>query len=234
MQLNDFFIKIILIFLPGVLTTLIIRSLLTNKTIPNFYFVIYSFVYGVSIYAILELFLTIIQCIIYLLFRKYYPFIIDDLTIWDYLFGVKPVFNKNELIFATLMTIPYSYVLGSLFHKRVIARIFRKFNMSARDGEDDVWDGIFEHDGFEIVVVRDFKHNLAYYGIVQEYSESFDKREILLEDVEVYEQENWKYRYSLNKVYLELEDYNYTIEVQLKKSNKTNEKHRKDSDREDS
>lgn len=65
----------------------------------------------------------------------------------------------------------------------------------------------------EWIIVRDKENNLAYFGSVRSYSEANDKREILLEEVDVYTSDTWIKLYSSEGVLLELSDKQFSIEL---------------------
>jgi len=67
----------------------------------------------------------------------------------------------------------------------------------------------------EWLIVRDKQSNLAYFGSVRSYSEANDKREILLEEVDVYTSDTWEKLYTSKAVFLELNDKQFSIELPI-------------------
>ena len=62
------------------------------------------------------------------------------------------------------------------------------------------------------VYVRDNRTNLVYHGYIKKYSDSGQEREMLMEDVSVYN-ENSKHLYDLEQVYFSKDKFDFSIEV---------------------
>ncbi len=76
-----------------------------------------------------------------------------------------------------------------------------------------------DSDKDKLVYVRNNATNLTYYGYVKAFSESYDKREIVLQDVTVYYSDTFKKLYSLDVVYLEFNGTDFSIETPTFESN---------------
>lgn len=76
-------------------------------------------------------------------------------------------------------------------------------NITDYSGTDDIWESSLGFKGRqgEYVYVRDFDHNLVCFGYVLAYSDSSDVRELLLDDVQIYDLEA-THLYNLERLYL--------------------------------
>jgi hypothetical protein len=88
---------------------------------------------------------------------------------------------------------------------------------TTRFGDEDVWD--FVHRSPDVrggwVVVRDHKLNLYYYCWIQAFSDSGKERELLLRDVDVYDNASAEWRYKTPVMYLSRKQDELTIETSL-------------------
>ena len=74
-----------------------------------------------------------------------------------------------------------------------------------RYDDADVWECFNDIYKSRWVIVRDHKLNLAYYGWIKFYSDSEKFRELLLENVETYENTNWTFLYNSEILYISRE-----------------------------
>lgn len=81
--------------------------------------------------------------------------------------------------------------------------LLRVGNITDYSGTDDIWEFSLGFKGRhgEYVYVRDFDHNLVFFGYVLAYSDNSDVRELLLEDVEIYDLEA-THLYNLDRFYV--------------------------------
>ncbi|NVO10848.1 MAG: hypothetical protein HXX16_12850 [Bacteroidales bacterium] len=213
MQITELVWNLFLLLLPGVISTLMVRYITTHKQYTIFEFVIYSAVLGIGTFIIMELFCSL-GCIILGIFCKSVTIKFGlNLSIWDNLFNGQKTLNKGEIFFSYLLSIPIGFFWGFLLSKKIIIRIFQKWKLTSRYGDDDVWSFFLNSPNTEWIYLHHKKTNLTYFGKIRSYSDSTEKREILIEDVIVYESDTWTEKYQSNAVYLELNNFEFTIEL---------------------
>lgn len=79
-------------------------------------------------------------------------------------------------------------MIGSLFHyKQWLMRVGRWMRVSNRSGDGDLWEYFHELPDTVWVFVRDHKVDLVYFGWIAAYSDSGKERELILRDVQVFE-----------------------------------------------
>ena len=212
MNITDLVWNLFLILLPGVVSTLMLRYITTSKKYSIFEFAIYSAALGMGTLVIMELFYSLYSIIIAIFSSKYQVVWGLNLSIWDNLTNGQKNLNKLELFISYLLAIPMGFVWGFLITKKTVIKIFQKWKLTDRYGDDDVWSFYLNSPNTDWVLVRDKKENLTYFGKVSVYSDSTEIREILLEDVIVYSTDTWEEQYQSNAVYLELNNFDFTIE----------------------
>ena len=213
MQITEVVWNLFLILLPGVVSTLMVRYITTHKQYNVFEFVIYSATLGIGVFVAMELVCSF-YWVIYSIFSKKVSIMWGlNLNIWDNLFNGKKTFNKNEIFISYILAIPMGFLWGFIITKKIFIRLFQKWKLTTRYGDNDIWSFYLNSPNTDWIYLHNKKENLTYFGKIRAYSDSTEKREILLEDVIVYASDKWKELYQSNAVYLELNNYEYSIET---------------------
>lgn len=212
MQITELVWNLFLLLLPGVISTLMVRYITTHKQYSVFEFVIYSAVLGIGTFVIMELFYSLFWIILGLFSSSVSIEFGLNLSIWNNLFNGQKSLNNYEMFISYLLAIPIGFFWGILISKKIIIRIFQKWKLTKRYGDDDVWSFYLNSPSAEWIYLHNKKTNITYFGKIRAYSDSTEKREILLEDVIVYESDTWTEKYQSNAVFLELNNFDFTIE----------------------
>lgn len=212
MEISELVWKLFLLLLPGIVTTLFVRYITTNKNYAPFYFIIYSAVFGIGVFVFLELIISVYNLLLALYTGEYNLQWGVNLSIWDSVLDTGKDFEKSELLIAYAIAIPFGLFIGYTLQHKILHRLLIKFNLTSRFADGDVWNFFLNNKNVEWIIVRDNKRNLAYYGSVRAYSEANDKREILMEDVDVYVNDTWEKLYFSNSIFLELDDNSFSLE----------------------
>lgn len=119
-----------------------------------------------------------------------------------------------EVLAASFVSLLLSVCASYIHQYKLINRFGQKIGATTRFGDEDVWEYFNNSpDVTEWVFVRDHKLGLVYYGWIQTYSESEQERELLLRDVEVFDNETNESLYSVPLMYVARGPYDFTIEV---------------------
>lgn len=180
MEISELTIKLLLLFLPGILTNLIVRSLtvtVRKKQDPVFYFLIHSFVYGFVAYFSFYFLKPAINWL---------PCCSLDTQIHflNALQNPNTRVDFSEIAWVCLISVIQGFIIScainnTLFHKFAqLLRITKKF------GENSVWSLIQNSTKSEWVTVHDLKSKLIYEGWIQYWSD--ECQEIFLRDVIIY------------------------------------------------
>ncbi len=80
-------------------------------------------------------------------------------------------------------------------------------------GETDIWDYLHKNSNYQWFVVRDLKFDLAYFGWIEAFSDSGDKRELLMREVDVYSNSTGVLLYKSDALYISRDQYDLSIEA---------------------
>lgn len=215
-EFSELTIKILFLFLPGIIYCLIYEKLTFNPDKEFNYFIIHSFIFGIISYFIYG---------IYLCFRgqslEDIHFLTDLLST-----GAKQI-HVNEIFAASIIGCLLALFITWMKNQRVLYNIFRKnsykqfiieeeknikffwvnknINIKRPDFvnilrflnpikvfDNDVWNNIFNNneDEYKWVLVKDHILNLKYEGWVYKFSDSVKNNELFLKDVIVSNIEN--------------------------------------------
>jgi hypothetical protein len=218
MQINELAWNLFILMVPGVLSTLMLRHVSRSRNYPAFEFIMYSFLLGLANYIVMELCVSLYNAILGLFSDAYTPKWGLNLSVWNVIYGVKNTkVNGLEMLICYLISIPVGFVLGIIIRKKIILKLFKKAKATNRYGDDDVWTYYFNELKTEWVFIRDINRDIIYKGRVIAYSDSDEKREILLESVSVFKDSehtvNPILKYKIDNIYLEIEKLNYVIET---------------------
>ncbi|GHU04020.1 hypothetical protein FACS1894147_08690 [Spirochaetia bacterium] len=79
-------------------------------------------------------------------------------------------------------------------------------------GDTDIWTSFCANKNTDWIYARDHKLNLIYYGLLEQYSDPGEERELIITNVEVYS-ENGDFCYSCSKMYLCRQANEITLEI---------------------
>ncbi len=205
MKLTELTIKLLFLFIPGIISLIIFRRLVTVRKYTPFYFVTYSFVLGVFSYSVLSVIRGFFSN------EKDYNNTQFINSIFSPNFHVSPI----EILSASCVSVIISFFLAAIVNYSILNRIGKFLKVSKKFGNDDVWGFLHSHhhDDSIWVIIRDLENNLAFYGWVYAYSESYKNNELILRDVVVYNNDSWSILYEIPGIYLTRPHDSLTIEL---------------------
>ncbi len=219
MEISDLALRIIIVLIPGFLTTLLFRYLSTHKEYSNFYFMVLSAVFGLSNYIILELLYQIVhlgKIILNKVFGIFDSYPLDGklfVSLWTSLIDRTFSVNSEEIFFSSLIAILSSFIYTFIYQRKILLRFAHNFlHITNKSGDDDIWSHYLNSGNVDWIWIRDFSNSLTYFGKIEAFSDSGSKRELFLSNVSVYQLNGKKELYSLNSVYISLSDGSYSIE----------------------
>ena len=135
----------------------------------------------------------------------------------DALVNAQVSLNFFEIVYASLLSIVVGLLSAFIYNKKLLYRVARSLKVTQHYGDDDVWSFVTNSDDVEWLFVRDHKVGLVYFGWLSVFSESDEKRELLLEDVDVYNNSDGKKLYHTDSLYICRGDDDLTLEVPKRK-----------------
>ncbi|MDW7651753.1 MAG: DUF6338 family protein [Bacillota bacterium] len=202
MNITDLTVRLLLIFFPGIVATLIYEALSVQEKRQHLEFFIRSFVFGMGVYSLLALIQNIIvegesNCFL--------PIINSSIPI-----------NEVDILKSTLMSIPLAIVVAAISNYKIVYRVARFFRITKVHGFSSVWEAFFDSPQIEWVVIRDIQNDIMYEGWIEQYSDVEEDRELLLRQVLVYRNTTGEryYKEPLASLYISIpKNNNVTIEV---------------------
>jgi hypothetical protein len=197
MQISEFTIRLLLLFLPGLVTFLIIESLTVSKTKSNVYFFIYSFILGFFNYFTYYLILKISALIFCHKSSVDVKFLIA-------LFNKNALIDYKEIIFVSFLAVINGFLLSLLVNRKFLHRFAQWAKITKKFAEIDVWDYVFnsENDEMKWIIVREIKNDLMYQGWIEAFSDTVKENELFLRDVIVYKNSTAEEYYSVSGLYI--------------------------------
>jgi hypothetical protein len=189
MTLSEFSLRIILIFLPGLIAFIIVEQLTSHKEIQPFRLLLHSFLLGFLCYLI------------------YYPislisFLNLKFSFIQNLSDPKLSLNFWEILIATLISIPFGFIISFSIKKKVLHKIAERLHVTNKFGDLDVWSYIMNSEIPEWVVIRDIENDLMYEGYIKAFSDSSEIDELFLIYVKVYTNKTAEKLYEVPGLYL--------------------------------
>jgi hypothetical protein len=200
MEISSFVVRTILLMLPGIVSIRFYRKLrgkCSKKDWEDFAdIIIFSILSYMSLAFIKAIFPEM-------------KFI--DISIESF-YNDNIAISWTTVFCALLAGIVLAYIASYFYKKKTINKIGKNLGVTNRYGDEDVWDYFHNMDNYEWVVVRDHKQKLYYYCWIKTFSETNEKRELLLSDVSVYNEEG-EYCYDVEAMYISRDEFDLTIEI---------------------
>ncbi len=205
MEISSFLVRIIFLTLPGIITSLLYHKLVRRRAKRDWEDIIKIFVFSLINYSL-----------VYLIISFLYQ---QEFKAYIALFDANIEIPGKEVMYASIVAIPIAFILAFLSRKRFINWLGKKLKVTHIISDNDVWEDYLDLWNGKWVFVRDEIRKLIYYGYIDLYSESGKNRELVLRDVDVYDntydtkKENITELYKLESIYLSRSNDRITIEI---------------------
>lgn len=221
MEITELVWNLFVIFVPGVVATLIIRYITTSRQFTVFEFLIYSAILGIAIFAIMEICCSLYWIVLSVFDRDIFLVKKLNLSIWRRIFSSDGNLNEYEMYLSYLLAIPMGILIGFITSRKVLIRLLQWLHLTSRYGDNDVWSFYLNSPNTKWIFLHDKNENLTYYGKIRAFSDSLESREILLEEVSVYVSDSWQELYCSDAIYLDLRNKEFKIETPKPLNNET-------------
>lgn len=205
MELSELTMKVLFLFLPGIISCLLICNLTETKISSSFQFIVRAFVLGCTSYLILGLFYIFMNLI-------FNPLPKLNLNFFDNIACNRAVINFNEVLYVSICSFFLALLVSKFINKAYLNRFARILHISNVTGYKNVWHKLLSKDEIEWILVKDRSKNLMYEGWIEQYSSEYINGELFLRDVSVYNDLTGEKYYDLEGLYLVFNSDNMTIE----------------------
>ena len=166
MELTEFTIRVIFLFLPGIIANIVLQYLTVGRNSQPFYFVLYSLVLGPISYLGYAF-------IVKLLILLNVPMGKMESQFLTLLFSTGGVPDPQELFWVSITAVVVGAVIALIINRKFLMPLAQRIGITNKFAEVDVWDYIFNSGSpMEWVTVRDIKNGLVYTGWVEAFSDS--------------------------------------------------------------
>lgn len=212
MTLTELTIRLLLLFIPGIVCHSIIDLLTVHRQRRPHEVFLLSYLYGILSYA-LYAFIAMLVSIRIRSDGIHIPF--QTIGFFDSLRDGKQPLSFLEIFLVTVLAAGIGVLLSAALNRYWFHKAALRFGITNKFGEPNVWSFTFNSRDVRWVNVRDFAHNLMYRGYVQTFSDVEDTRELLLTDVTVYNETTGRRLYDARSMYLARNKDDITIEIQF-------------------
>jgi len=205
MGLSEFTFRLALLFIPGIISFIIIDNLTIHKETKIHHWVIYSLLLGFLAYSVLELLGLFLRSICLFLNIAFYSY--------SYQLDTTSVFVMD--IISPSTSIDYWHIvlasgiaslMGVKITKMINSRAFfyyaNKKKISNKFSDLDAWGNFTRRYKPEWVRIRDAENDRCYQGILVSSSDATDRDGIILGHVDVYKNQTGEFLYSTKALYL--------------------------------
>ena len=216
MEINDIFIKVVLILIPGLICSSILKQLSYTSCRTPFSYCVNSIILGIFVFFVLEVSLLAFNLFVSIINGSFSIGKFPNLNVWQYLYNSKTEIDITELFWSYILAIPIGIFFSLIITRNYFFRFLQKLNLTEKIGNEDVWFDFLSKKEIEWAWIKDFDNDLAYYGCINNYSVPNSKREIMLNNVLVYKLSTFDQLNELESIYIELGNSRFTIEIQKK------------------
>lgn len=200
MELSEFTFKIILLFIPGLISFIIFDALTSHPETKLHRVLIESLLFGFMSYFV------------YFLYTEL-PFIDTQFSFLDTLTIENATLDFAEILKVSGLSILIALIFSFMSNRKWLYKISRKFRITGgKHGYVDLWSYVMDSDIPNWVIIRDIGNDLMYEGWVEGFSDSTEIDELFIRDVLVYKNSSGKLLYSSPALYIPTKRQNLTIE----------------------
>jgi hypothetical protein len=205
MEFTEFSLRLLLIFLPGIIFSYIVDSLTMHPPRDRFFFILKSFVSGSITYFIYFITLNVLA--------KTSDKIACKLNFLTAIFDKNQSIDVQEICYVCISSVILACLFTYCVNYKLGNRIAQKLRLTRKFAEMDVWGYVCNLKEAEYATVRDIKNQLAYDGWIQAFSDNSREAEMFLRDVMVCDNNSGKVLYKVGGVYLAMNREDIAIEL---------------------
>lgn len=208
MQFSELTLRLLLIFFPGILASIIIDSITSHRGRDFKVFLLNSFILGLASYLILYILIGINNFFIKL--QGLTPKL--KVTFLKSLIDKQAAINIKEVFIASIIAIILAFLVSAAINHKVLHRFAKKLKITKKFGQLDVWSYVFDSPDIEWIVVRDVENDLMYQGWIEAFADTYDKNELFIREVNVYRNSTSEYLYFMEGIYITRDPNNLILE----------------------
>ncbi len=223
--MNQLAITVGVILFPGLISTVICDKITAHsQKWDSFKYGIYSFIFGVLCYVVLQALAFIWHWITSHIIPT--PSIASPvLNVWTIVKTQQVSISPTEVLGATILSPAVAAIAAFTINHKLINRTAQILNISSKYGDENLYSFFLNAQNIHWIYVRDIENNLTYQGKIVSFSEADDMQEMVLSQVTVFTYKTSAELYSIPSLYLSKPRGSFIIEaIPLELLEKTNGK----------
>ncbi len=215
--ISEFTLRMILLFIPGIIGFYIYDCLIEHKSFKLYEKIIGFLIIGFLSYSLYYLIINTINTSANWICHTRVNQLCDTnlkFTFLDALRNEKVDLNFGEIIITSGLSIIVGSLITYCSYKKVLYTLANKRGISNKFGEIDLFNFLMNHNEYkkQWVLINDKENNLIYYCWILAWSRISEENELFLRDVIVYSYDKKELLYQTPAVYLPRSWENLTIE----------------------
>ncbi len=189
MEVSELTLKLILLLIPGAIASILFEKLTIHKKWETFQFTAHSILFGAFSYLLA-------QCI-WMIFDA------SDLSFVNFWANLPAKdISYTIIIKAIVASIITGFVAAAFDNYKIINRLGNAIEVTRKYGDQNLFTFFLDKKDVNEVYVHDLEKNITYHGSVLYFSETEELKELVLNDVKVYNYETAELAYKVDKIYL--------------------------------
>jgi hypothetical protein len=204
---SEFTLRLLLLFLPGIITRLMIERLTVPHDKSQMYFFLHAFISGVFAYALYAMVLSGLS-------RFSSGLVGNRVYFVEALLDSKNPLSSSEVAYVCVIAAFNGFALSAAINRKFLNRFAQRIGVTKKFGDLDVWSYLHNSttDSLRWIRVRDNRHDLCYEGWVEAFSDTAASNEIFLREVRVFANASGEHLYDVPGIYLSQDPQDIAIE----------------------
>lgn len=199
MSISDFSLKLLLLFLPGLVSFIVIDNLSTHRETKNIHWFVYSIILGLVSYSLL-----------YMIELKAGI----TITFWSTLVDSEKIIHYDEIMYSTIIGLVLGILLTFAINHGWFFRFFSGLRITQKHGYPDTLSYMLGLYNAQYLTVTDWEKEIRIVGELVAVSENIDQRdELVLQNCSVYNLDSGEKLYDIPVFYLAQNFDKITIEI---------------------
>ncbi|RZL51089.1 MAG: hypothetical protein EOP00_01005 [Pedobacter sp.] len=213
MEISTLALKLIVLLFPGLVAALLYRRLtVKHKERSDFMFILIAITEGMLSYLTIQTayFLGIFINNIFNTHQLGYEALHAFKDLSD-----SKVIPYGEIMCASLAAIIISIITVKVSHYNLLNKLAFKFKISNKYGDENLYSNFLNENCLAWVYVKDIPNEIVYLGVINAFSETENFKELVLDDVTVYQyfkDKEYMGLYDVPRVYLSFPNDKVIIE----------------------
>ena len=199
MAVSELLIRLIVLLLPGLVAVILIDQLTEHRDWTPFTYTVYAILLGATAYFAWQVVLYAWAGLAWVVTREFTPV---SIAFWESLFDEKKPISWIEIAAASGVAVPLGFGLAAgVYHKALFA-LAQRLKISNKFGDDSLFMNFMNSREVQWVRVRDRRRGYIFEGWPVSFSHTPGLRELVLQEVKVYNYEKPGEAYEVPLLYL--------------------------------